>query len=73
MPRTANAESLTLNVDLLARYLDANWNGWRNGIPETSYCMYSPPGSHEVYIIGYDSRPGYLDIDGQAFYSDAWL
>ena len=58
----------------IASYLDENWKGWRNGTPETDYILYpSPVREGHTVMIGTDDKPGFLNVDGERYYSAAWL
>lgn len=73
MPRTASLATLDVHPGELAKFLDECWKGWREGFPETDYILFSPAGKSSVYMIGLTEKAGYLDIDGQHYYSQAWL
>ena len=58
----------------IASYLDEHWKGWRNGTPETDYILYpSPLREGHTVMIGSDDTPGFLNVDGERYYSAAWL
>lgn len=62
-----------VSPEAIRSFLDTHWPGWRYGTPETDYIMYPIAGS--CHMIGLDParRPGWLDIDGESYYSAAWL
>ena len=57
----------------IADYLDKYFGNWRNGPGNADYILYTIPGTDHHYMIGTDPTPGFLVIDGERFYSAAWL
>jgi hypothetical protein len=58
----------------IASYLDEHWRGWREGTPETDYILYASPVTEgATLMIGPDNSPGFLNVDGERYYSSAWL
>lgn len=62
-----------VSPEAIGSYLDGAWGDWRNGNPDTDYILY--PDGDDCHMIGSDplGKPGFLDIDGERFYSAAWL
>lgn len=57
----------------IGEYLDKYWGDWRNGNSEGDYCLYPSPLGPPL-MIGPGSRErGVLVIDGERYYSAAWL
>jgi hypothetical protein len=58
----------------IASYLDEHWKGWREGTPDTDFIIYpSPITDGAPILIGPDDKPGFLNVDGERYYSAAWL
>ena len=57
----------------IASYLDQHWGAWRLGEPSTDLILYPPPVGPPLMVGPADGERGVLVIDGERYYSAAWL
>lgn len=57
----------------IREYLDSAWGNWKLGEPNADYCLYPPPIGPPLMIGPASGERGVLIIDGERYYSAAWL